>query len=374
MKIKVNRASFATDFGFAESAAAKRDVRPIFQYVKLTAQGRSVSLEATDGEVFVRVELNGGCEIEEDGEVALPPKTVKKILAETNDETLVFTTENATTVSIFGETAKFRLATVDPADFPKPQPLIAASARKFGAGFVESAIARTTFAVDAENTHYALGGVCFEIRGNEYFAVATDGRRLAVQRAFGDPNEVGDDWSAIVPLKTLNLILRAFKLDKPDDAPIAVEGGRATFQIGRVFISSVLMEGRFPNWRVILPDKTVRKRVDFVAGTVATAIRQAAVVADEKARDVFLTFESGTLSVTSRGNEIGASSVKLPIAYDGERVETRFDAYFLDEFFRRIKPEGCVSFYFLADKPSVFETDAYSYVVMPLTGGDEKKK
>ncbi len=368
MKIRCRRDLFFSQFSLASAFASSRDVRPALQNVKAIVKGSQILLTATDGEIGARVEMEAaeGFVVEEEGEAILPARLLKKILAETKEDEVVFESEG-TTLRVSGENFKFNLATCSPDDFPLVAPFAEESYHKISTKALGETIRRTTFATDSENTHYALGGVLFNFEADKIAAVATDGRRLAYQTAAAE--SVGGHLAenqTIFPPRTLKLIERA--LGYAEEALIVAGEGRAAIKVGPLVVSSVLMEGHFPNWRAILPDKSGKKRVDFIAGSLASAVRQADVVATEKKPGVFLNFEAGKVVVSAAGEEIGDSSVQIPIVYDDEEISLRFDSRFLNEFLSCVSADETVSFYFLADKPALFETaDGYSYVVMPLT-------
>lgn len=368
MKIRCRRDKFLPLFSLTASFAATRDVRPALQNVKLSASASSVTLMATDGDVGARVELseNDAVTVEETGDVVLPAKLLRKILAETTTEEAVIESEG-TTLVVTGENFRYQLTTCEANDFPPVASFSAEAYHKIPSKVFAEMIRRTTFAIDAENSHYALGGVLMNFVADRVSAVATDGRRLAFQE--GVAEAVGEHESenkTIFPPRTLNLLERAF--GDVDEALIAVNEGQALIKIGSFVVSSTLIDGRFPNWRAIFPEKSGRKKVDFIAGPLASAVRQAEIVASEKKPGVWLNFEPGKVVVAAAGEEIGESSVQIPISYDDEKTALRLDSKFLSDFLRCLAPEETVSFYFLADKPALFETsDGYSYVIMPLT-------
>ena len=91
MKIRCRRDKFLPLFSLTASFAATRDVRPALQNVKLSASEGSVTLMATDGDVGARVEIEQGdaISVEDTGDVILPAKLLRKILAETTTEEAV---------------------------------------------------------------------------------------------------------------------------------------------------------------------------------------------------------------------------------------------------------------------------------------------
>lgn len=369
MKIRCRRDKLAALFKLISSFTAVRDVRPALQNVKIVADDKSVVLTATDGKLGAQGELSveDGFTVEKTGEAILPAKLLGKILTEiTADEVTIEL--SGTTLGVYGVNFNYKLATWPTDDFPSVAKFEAQAYHKVSTKSFCDMIRRTMFAIDDENVHYTLNGVLFNFSADVMTSVATDGRRLAYQKCSAE--SVGEHISenkTIFPPRTLGLLERAAA--GVDEVYVAVaDDNQAIVRLGNVVVSTVLMEGRFPNWRAIMPDKEGRLHVDFIAGQLASAVRQAEIVATDKKPGVWFSFEPGKVRIEANGEEVGESSVDIPIAYDGAVTKLRLDCRFLNEFLRCVDPEETLSFYFLPDKPALFETtDDYSYVVMPLS-------
>ncbi|MCF0234710.1 MAG: hypothetical protein HUK22_07020 [Thermoguttaceae bacterium] len=291
-----------------------------------------------------------------------------KILTEASDREIITLETKGSTLVVDGEIDNFHytLTTCPPDDFPVVGSFDEAAYQKVETKYLAALIRRTVYSIDSENSHYALGGVLFNFEGDKITAVSTDGRRLSyIQCPAEAVGELPKDDKTIFPPKTLNLIERAS--GDVAEVLIAAKEGQAVVKVGNLTISSVLIDGHFPNWRAILPEKSSRRSCRFIAGTLAAAVRKAEIVATEKKPGVWLKFEEGRCVVAAAGEEVGDSSVTLPVEYAQETTDLRFDSRFLNEYLRCIAPDETISFYFLPDKPALFETeDNYQYVVMPL--------
>ncbi len=367
MKVRCRRDKFEPMFNLISSFTSSRDVRPALQNVKMLVDENSVVLTATDGGISAKGELpsNDGFVVENVGEAILPAKLLRKILSETNDDEISLEL-SGTVLAVRGSNYGYSLATWQADDFPTVAPFEDASYHKISTKSLCEMIRRTSFATDAENSHYALGGVLFNFDGDVMSAVSTDGRRLAYQKRAAE--SVGGHESinkTIFPPRALGLLERA--CSDVEEALIAVKEGIAVVSLGAVVISTTLMEGRFPNWKAIMPEKSGKIHVDFIAGQLASAVRQAEIVTTEKKPGVWFNFDKGKVNIAAAGEEVGESNVDIPISYDGERKSLRLDSKYLNDYLRCISPEETLAFYFQPDSPALFETtDDYSYVVMPL--------
>ena len=370
MKIRCQREKFLPLFSLVSSFCSTKDVRPALQNVKLIVDESKVTLMATDGEVGGRGEISvsDGFVVEQAGEAILPTKIFKRILAETTDAEFQLEVEGALLV-VKGAHFRYQLNTLGETEkFPVVAPFSESTYFKVSSKSLCDLIRRTVFATDTNNSRYELRGVKFIFDEDRVSAVATDGRRLAYQFCACDvvgATESTNGVEAIFPPRTLNLLERA--ASDVEFALISIKGAQAFIQLGSFVVSTTLMVGRFPDWKSIIPDKSGKRRVDFIAGELARAIRQAEIVATENKPGVWFNFTKGKVNVAAAGEATGESSVDIPIAYDGDDEKLRLDSRFLNDFFHAVGEEETVAFYFLQDYRTLFETtDAYQYVVMQL--------
>jgi len=229
-------------------------------------------------------------------------------------------------------------------------------------------VRRTVFATDNESSRFALGGVLVELDTKSVTAIGTDGRRLAKME--GPATAVNGSPTAaqpIVPARAMQLIERCLgSAETP--VHIAVRANDVLVKIGPTTISARLVEGRFPRWRDVFPDRPEAVRVSLVAGPLLAAVRQAAIVTSEQSKGVDFSFESGRLVLSGRSAESGESRIELPIDHAGETVKIKMDPRFVGDFLRVLDGGANVSVELTdAQSACVCRTeDGYGYVIMPL--------
>lgn len=372
MKFIYPRKEFLAFFNHMSAFASTRDVRPILQNVKATVNDSGILLTATDGEVSARGVLppSDGFTLLSPGEALLPAKLLKRVLLESTADEVTFEYENNCLRVKCGR-GKFQLDTADDlASFPSISEFTEQTFFKIPAKSLHEIINRTTFATDASSSHYDLRGVKFVFCADRVDAIATDGRRLAHQCCAVELCGVGAEDSeykqeAIFPPRALNLIADAANASY--EVLIAFRNQQAIIKAGNIVISTNLLTGRFPDWRTIVPDRSVKKRVDFLVGDLESALRQAEIVATADKPGVWFNFTEGNVDIAAAGESTGESSVVMAVAYDGEEHKLRLDPQFVKDFLRRIPDEETVAFYFFGDFRTLFETsDGYQYVVMQM--------
>ena len=193
-------------------------------------------------------------------------------------------------VVLYGQHERHELCTADPDKFPNVEEFTAEAYHELETDDMKTLIQRTVFAIDKDNPRYALGGVCFEgEEGHDVItAVATCGRRMAVQttdrcfiegkptigsihkKTLSDGTEQERIDYPVVGIPALNLLTKVlndttFKKQKKhiysSTVKMVFDDHRVHFHCEsahgneQVTIVARLLEGRFPQWRRIVPDK-----------------------------------------------------------------------------------------------------------------------
>jgi DNA polymerase-3 subunit beta len=347
--------------------APARSPKPILQNVKLEVAKDTATLMATDLEVGIRYDVSG-IEADVPGAAVLSVARFGSILRESADATFrIESGEGGTTIR--GERSQFKLPSESPQDFPAIAEFGESSYYEVSARLFRELIRRTIFATDNESSRYALGGVKLEWKDTVLTAVGTDGRRLAKMegpaQAVGSPAPFGD--VTVVPTRAMQLLERALA-DDGSEVQIAVRQNDILVKNPRAVIYSRLLEGRYPRWRDVFPQRPNAKKIDLTVGPVYSAVRQAAIVTSEESRGVDFTFEAGSLILSGQTAEVGQSRVELPVAYDGPAISITLDPRFVSDFLKVLEPEKTFAIDLQdSDAAAVCTTDdGYGYVIMPL--------
>lgn len=367
MKITCDREKLQTAFQTASSVAPQRSPKPILQNVKIEAVDNRVTLMATDLEIGIRIDVTG-VEVEAPGSAVLPAARFGQILRESSDAKLSIEADERGT-QVRGERSEFKLPGDDPREFPAVTAFEETAYHEVPARLLRELIRRTIFATDPESTRYALGGILLEMGEKSIAAVATDGRRLATME--GPASSIGGhqtgDTMTIVPTKAMHLIERALS-DGDAEIRLAAKSNAILVHSERTTIYSRLVEGRFPRWRDVFPQRRDPAEIVLPVGPLHAAVRQAAIVTNADSRGIDFQFAEGTLSLNARSAEFGQSHVELPISYEGRAVATTLDPRYVSEFLRALDPEKTFTLELEdAETAAVSRTDdGYAYVIMPL--------
>ncbi len=226
-------------------------------------------------------------------------------------------------------------------------------------------IEATQFSMAHQDVRYYLNGMLFETEGEELRTVATDGHRLAVcSMPIGDslPNH-----SVIVPRKG---VIELMRMLDGGDTPLRVQIGSNNIRahVGDFVFTSKLVDGRFPDYRRVLPknpDKTLEAGCDILK----QAFARAAILSNEKFRGVRLYVSENQIKITANNPEQEEAEEILDVTYAGAEMEIGFNVSYVLDVLNALKCEN-VRILLTDSVSSVQIEDAASqsaaYVVMPM--------
>lgn len=342
-----------------------RTPKDVLKNTKLIVEGGTAVLMGTDTEIGMRHNITE-VETGSSGEVLLPTQRLMSILREVSSPDVRLTVDEQLLEVSAGQ-SEFRLPVEDPRDFPDVAPFDAENCYCISGHALKTAIKRVIFAVDDESARYALGGVYMELTPNQIVLAATDSRRLAVvELPSSSRGEVPEKQSVVIPRKAMTLLERSIE---GDETEILIAPGEhdAVFSAGNSMIYTRLVEGRFPNFRDVLPSN-LPICIDLLAGPFHSVVRQSQIVTSDESRGVDFEFDGGLLTLKSRAADVGESKVQIPVDYSGEKLAIMFDPRFVSEFLRVLDPESTVQLWLIGgEDPAVFSSgEQYRYVIMPL--------
>lgn len=369
MKVRCHREKLLPSFQLAALFAPARSPKEILQNVKLDVDAKGATFSATDMEVGVRVNVEG-VEVDAPGSIVLPVSHVGALLRENSDEYLAIESTAKGTM-IRGDRSEFKLPSNDPEEFPEVAKFTEEKYHVIAAPMFRQIVSRTEFATDLESSRYALGGVLIELDENKIVAVGTDGRRLA--RMEGPATSVGGhktgDTMTIIRTQSMRLFNRSVQ-DSDGEVHLAARGNDVLLRTPRATFYSRLVEGRFPRWRDVFPNRRDMQKIPLTVGPLHACLRQAAVVTNNDSRGIDFSFAAGTLTLSSSVANLGQSRVEMPIAYDGPNVTLTLDHRFVSDFLKVLSPETSIELSIADGETAAVlsaDDDRYGYVVMPLS-------
>jgi DNA polymerase-3 subunit beta len=278
---------------------------------------------ATDLEI--QIETAWPCE--DAPAMLLPHGRLASIVGLSRPDAEVTLTPDETKCIVTAGSGRWTMPVEDAAEFPhmeagELQPVTRLPADQFA-----RAVKSVIYATDNESSRYALGAVLCEVKGDTVTFVATDGRRLS--RVEIEHDLAVDDSQTLISKRAIATMARLAEA-AGDEATVQLQASPTCIvaEIGGTTVTARLVEGRFPRWRDVFPDRDVKATV-VDRGELMAATRAAAIVTTEQSKGVDYTFSPDGMFLHGISSESGESSVTCPLVEFGTGLTIKLDPHFV---------------------------------------------
>ena len=372
MKFSVNSSSLLSALQHVHSVVERRNTIPILANVLLDAKEESISLMATDMDIQV-VELIDGsdAEIMQMGTITTSAQMLYDIVRKLPGNIKVeLYSENSERLAVKASSSSFALNCLPAKDFPSFPNESFKNSFKLNSSDLIRLIDKTSFAMSLEETRYYLNGIYMHTvdeNGKNFLrTVATDGHRLSrVDMVL--PNGAEEISGVIIPRKTI-MEIRKLLEDADETIEIMIDDTRIGFSIGKVMLTSKLLDGTFPDYTRVIPEK-YDKVVNVSNQALAEAVDRVSTVSSEKSRAIKINIDKQILTIIANNPDQGSATENISAEYGGENLEIGFNSKYVLDVTRQIKGKNLM--FKLSDPVSptlVFdeEDEQALFVLMPM--------
>jgi DNA polymerase-3 subunit beta len=364
MKFTCEKTAFAREISFAQEIIASKNALSIMSNVLLEASDGSLSLKATD--VKVSFETVIPVDTFKPGAVTVFCDKLSGILASIPEGDIeIEQDEGKIIVKPTFKKVRFQLKTISSEKFPELPEAPEASFFAVPAKELKQMIAQVIFAVSDDETRYFMNGVYLERVDSGLVMVSTDGRRLAFVKHDFDA-DIPDFKGVIVPPKALNLVMK--RASDEGLIEIAVTEKSIFFRFGSYKVSSVLIEGQFPNYQKVIPESQ-KNRLLVGRLELLDALKRVSIFVEQKSRRTFFSLSSGVMVLSSEESEIGAAREEIPCDYEGPDVTIALNYKYVEDPLKVISGERISLEFTEANRAITLSPEAqaeFFHIVMPM--------
>jgi len=365
MKITTDRSVLLKALTHTNSIVERRNTIPILSNVMLRGEEGRLTISATDLDIQITESIEA--DIDQAGSTTVPSGTLTDIVRKLPDGARVQLTTDGTQLTVTAGRSRFKLNVLPTDDFPMiaegnlPDEIDITSAD------LADMIDATRFAMSTEETRYYLNGIFMHTKNGMLKAAATDGHRLALSGIAYQGASIPD---IIIPRKTVAEI-RKLLGEIDGDLQVHVSNTKIRFDLGRVVLTSKLIDGTFPDYSRVIPTDNDKVMTTDVA-TLSSAADRVSIVSSEKTRA--LTMEVGKdvveLIVVSPENGTATDEVAAECS---AQLRIGFNSRYLGDVLGQIDTDQ-VEFHFkdagspvlIKQKEPASNEREKTYVLMPM--------
>lgn len=365
MQFLINRDALLKPLQMVSGAIERRHNLPILSNVLLDVTADTLSLTGTDLEVEL-VASTEQLQIQSPGRITVPAKKLLDIcrsLPEQSDIQVAVQGENCVLTS--GK-SKFTLSTLSAAEYPNLESWQGEVEINLSRQQLRKLLEDTAFSMANQDVRYYLNGLLFEVDNGTLTAVATDGHRLAMS-TLALPAVSGQQKQIIIPRKG---VLEIMRLLANDEQQVSLSLGQNHIRLtdSSFSFSSKLIDGRFPDYRRVLPRNST-KLVTAHRAVLKDACIRASILSNEKYRGVRFTLSNHELQIVANNPEHEQAEEVIEVEYQGDTLEIGFNVGYLLDVLNTLATDLVILHLNDSNSSALIEgvgNNGAAYVVMPM--------
>jgi len=325
MKFNIEKNDLLHGLRMVEKITVQRGIQPVLANILMEAvDGRTLKFTSTDLDILIECQIKAN--IKTQGSITLPAKKLMEIVSKLPDKTISFVLGENNIVEITCGNSKFDIVGIDSSEFPQVlDEELLNSPDKIDVEIKPflKAVKQTVFSTASYDSNNILSGVYCKIINNELEMAATDGNRLSriIEKI---PVAENKDISVVIPSKTLNELARLITDSEDKKFSVVVKKGQILFQLDDRVLLSRLLEGQYPKYQQLIPEKGEKiatvNREDLIA-----ALDRASTMVNERTSIVKFTFSDNKLLLKADTSDAGSSMDLVEVEYKEEELIIAFN-------------------------------------------------
>lgn len=390
MKFSCNTDSLLQALQVVSRAISGQQALPILGNILLHTEGTRCTISATDLELSIVTSFEAS--IESEGSITVPAKAILNFAQYTSDPEVVIETSEGTQLKCVSKHSKTNLSGERASEYPTITPVEKNISFAVHAHDLFQALHLVTFTCARTSLRPVLSGVSVRTEGGKLILVGTDSYRLS---EYVLEARVQSDISCIIPVKVLEEVKAAIsgqkskpirsshdeksgeeeRIDEVPQVQITLSTQQVELQVGQTRFLSRLIEGKFPDYRQIIP-KEVSVRSIIASHEFTTSIRRMHYFAKEVNNNVTLQLKSGDSSAAEAGVQIhtpqtplGKDEASITAETSGGDAKIALSSSYLLDFLSHIDDANVELQVVDSMHPAVFKLQNapnFLHLIMPL--------
>lgn len=370
MKVIIAKDELTKGLQMCVSAVAQKTTLPILSNFLFETEGNKIKLSATDLETGITCYLKA--EIVEEGSITIPAKKFSDIIKELPNTDIEIKADKTNQINIKVAKSKFVLMGLATDDYPKMPQADTEKGLQINTKTFADMLKKTIFAVSKDQQRYVLNGVYVCLENGKMEVVATDGKRLAYITDNYENTQI--TGQAIIPTKAANEIIKLLTFNPAiETATIYFGQTNIVVQVADVTLVTNLIEGKFPNYKQILPT-TELNTVKLNVPETTAAVKQVALFTipdsiSNKVAAIKFMFDKNTMKVLANTSTIGSGEYETNIEFDKPKFSVLVNPVFATDVLKNITDENMLFSYTTSNAPvfiSPTNNKNYICVIMPI--------
>ena len=380
MKVTCTQENFKKAIYSTERVVGKQIALPILENILLETEQGMLKVSATNLEIGVFLKI--GAKIEEEGKITVPAKLLSNFVNNLAVDNTVSLVVREQTLQISSGSSKAQIKGLMAHDFPIIPEMEGEFLFSLAAQDVKENLSKLLSCVSLDNARPELSGINVIFMPREAHFAATDSFRLAEIMLPLEPKNqqqyeafIEKTQSIIVPLHTLSEVFRVIGNDT-ENIQVSIEDSQIFFQVDNVRIVSRLINGKYPSYKQIIPQKFTTKIV-LGKEDMLRAVKLAGIFTNNKTGEIHISADvkNGEINVQSKAEEVGENQTVLKAQIEGPEQKIIFNPRYVSDGMQAVTTDKLALLLNDGTSPAVLKMldsktqqpkEGFTYVIMPI--------
>jgi DNA polymerase-3 subunit beta len=361
MKLQVTQENLNRALNAVARVANSRGTLPILANVLIKTSNNRLSLSATNLDIAITHYI--GAKVSDEGAITVPARLMQDFVSSLPEGVIELDLQE-TKLHVTTPQYQSVVNGIVADDFPVMPAISKGTSWKVDSSLFKKALQQVVFAASNDETRPVLTGVLLQSSGGKLYMAATDSYRLAEKNLGANKNEV----LLLIPASAMQDLLRVLG-DETGEIQITHDEQQVLFQVGDVELVTRLLEGKYPDYRKLIPAEFATearlKKSDLVNVTKVSSL-----FARESAGSVKIDVDETAkqLSIRSVASQLGENTATAPATVKGSGSITLNSRYLLDALNVLSGDEVVFGFSGKLEPTLVRDaaTEDYQHIIMPL--------
>lgn len=302
---------------------------PVLENIQFQLQDGMLTITASDLSTTVSTTIP--VEAKRNGTALAPATKLLNMLRVLPKQHITISVDKSFRLKLITQEGVYELSGYDPTQFPAPITLADPQYYSIPVSILLRGIQRTLWATGNDSLRPIMHGVCFELNTTDLTMVATDAHRLA--RYTNTTIANSKPTSFVVDRKPLDILSRLLCIAS-GDVHIHINSTNARFTFGSTVLTCRFIDGKFPNWRSVVP-AAPDKHITVQRMLLLSAMRRLLVIG-ASIPEVRFNAQGGTVNLTTENlDTLDSATERLLCEYSGEQITIGFNTRFVLDICRR---------------------------------------
>lgn len=359
MKIICPKNNLAEGINTVQKAVSTKSSIPALEGILIEAD-ENIKLTGNDLELAIEYVVEG--DVRTPGKIVVNSKLFGEIIKKLPDEDVMIEVFDNNNIKIECGHSKFDLRGISANTYPILNELTSDEGIIIKQDIIREMIRQTIFAIGTDENKKILTGSLIDLKDSILNVVSIDGYRMALRKEVSEIEQ--KEFSMVVPGKTLSEILKILK-QNDELLEIITTGNQIMFKLPNCKIFSRLLEGKYLNYKNLLPNNFVTK-LELDTKEMLQAVERASLMAVED-RKYPVRLEIGEEKIVLTSNtETGHSREEVSINFEGNMLDIALNPKFLIDALRIIEDERIIMQFASEVGPCTIKpinSDSFAYMI-----------